>query len=58
MPRGGARVNGGRKKLPAEQRKAKMTISAARQELEAIKAKAQIAGKTISRFIVDTILNT
>lgn len=58
MPSGGARANSGRKKLSAEQRKVKMTISLAREELEAIKTKAQIAGKTISRFIVDTILNT
>ncbi|MEL5718741.1 plasmid mobilization protein [Treponema pedis] len=57
MPRGGARENGGRKKLPPEQRKKKMSISGSKEELEEIKTKAQLSGKNISRFIIDTILN-
>ncbi|WP_024467495.1 hypothetical protein [Treponema pedis] len=58
MPRGGFRENSGRKKLPADKKKVFLTtaISGTPLEIEALKSKARQAGKTVSRFVLDTIL--
>lgn len=48
---------GGRKKLPAEEKKVykNITISGTPEELELLKQKAKAAGKTTSRFVIESL---
>ncbi|MEL5718636.1 hypothetical protein [Treponema pedis] len=52
--------NVGRKRLPADRKKVFVTtsISGTPIEIDALKAKAKQAGKTVSRFVLDIVLNT
>lgn len=55
------RPKGSKNKIPAQGRKtifANTTISATPEEMEQIKSKAEKAGKTVSRFLVDLALNS
>lgn len=58
MGSGGARAGAGRKPLlPGQQkpRKASIHISVSEAEAEIIKEKAQLAGKTVSGYILDLV---
>ncbi|MEL3912968.1 hypothetical protein [Treponema pedis] len=59
MPSGGRRANVGRKRLSADRKKIFSTtsISGTPLEIETLKSKAKQAGKTVSRFVLDIVLN-
>lgn len=47
---------GGRKPKAPDEKRVSMNISGTREELDAIRQKAESAGKTTSRFIIETII--
>lgn len=47
---------GGRKPKSAEEKHVTMNISGTREELDAIRQKAEREGKTTSRLIIETVL--
>ncbi len=54
--RGGARAGAGRK--PTGRQYHIMSVTGTKEELDCIREKAQLAGKSISRFIIDLCLNS
>lgn len=54
--RGGARKGAGRK--PTGKQYHIMSVTGTKEELDAIRQKAQEAGKSISRYIIDLCLNS
>lgn len=55
--RGGVRLGAGRKRQDTEPRNTTIAISGTATEVATLKQKAKESGKTISRFVIETILN-
>ena len=53
---GGARPGAGRKRQDTEARRATISISGTKTELETIRQKAKASGKTTSRFLLELAL--